>query len=377
MENDVIQFGVLGCGGFGLFALQHFTQVPGPRLAAMAGTHRQAALAAAKRFGIPNLDDVEALLGYPDLKLIYIATPPFLHYVQAMAAIKAGKHVICEKPLALTLAQADEMIAAARDYPGGPRLLVANLMQRYSPLFDQVGQLIRSGVLGEVLHGFFENYATDEGLPPDHWFWDRSRSGGLFIEHGVHFFDLLAGWLGPGTVVSAQRGRRPGSDIEEHVQCAVRYGSNILFQFYHGFHQPARMDRQELRLVFERGDLSLYGWIPCAGRIHAVVDEEQTRRLCEIFPGARLDVTATYGGKERSCSGRHKDLDVYQKIELTFGAGEEKLHRYGALLRSFLADQVAWLRNPSHPRRVTEENGRASLAAAVEATRLADGEFQR
>ena len=137
------------------------------------------------------------------------------------------------------------------------------------------------------------------------------------------------------------------------------------------------MDRQELRLVFERGDLSLYGWIPCAGRIHAVVDEEQTRRLCEIFPGARLDVTATYGGKERSCSGRHKDLDVYQKIELTFGAGEEKLHRYGALLRSFLADQVAWIRDPSHPRRVTEENGRASLAAAVEAARLADAEFQR
>ena len=109
-----------------------------------------------------------------------------------MAALEAGKHVICEKPLALTVAQADEMIAAARR---NGRLLIANLMQRYNPLFDAVRKLIRSGVLGDFLHGTFENYASDENLPADHWFWDRSKSGGIFVEHGVHFFDLFDGWL--------------------------------------------------------------------------------------------------------------------------------------------------------------------------------------
>ena len=71
-------------------------------------------------------------------------------------------------------------------------------MQRYNPVYDAVDRLIQSGTLGELLHGSFENYASDENLPPEHWFWDRSKSGGIFVEHGVHFFDLFAGWLGPG-----------------------------------------------------------------------------------------------------------------------------------------------------------------------------------
>jgi predicted dehydrogenase len=364
--HDEIRLGVIGCGGFGLFALQHFAQVPGVRLAGMAGTHREAALAAAKRFGLENIEDVADLMRREDVDLVYIATPPFLHYEQGMLALEAGKHVICEKPLAVTLAQADELIAAARRRG---LLLVANLMQRYNPLFDSVKALIDRRVLGNVLHGYFENYAADEGLPPGHWFWDRAKSGGIFIEHGVHFFDLLAGWLGEGRVVAAQAARRPGTDIEDQVQCTVRYG--VLVNFYHGFHQTGRMDRQELRLVFERGDLTLYDWIPSRYRIHAIVDEAATRALCELFPDARLDVSATYSPKDRACRGRGRDYDVYQMIELTGGFERPKMHRYGDLLRALLADQIAWLRDRSHPRRITEENGRASLAMAVQAASLA------
>jgi predicted dehydrogenase len=49
----------------------------------------------------------------------------------------------------------------------------------------------------------FLNEAGDEGLGPEHWFWDRDTSGGIFVEHGVHFFDLVASWLGAGHVVAA------------------------------------------------------------------------------------------------------------------------------------------------------------------------------
>ena len=131
MDHGEIRLGVIGCGGFGLYALQQFAQVPGVTLAGMAGTHRQAAYAAAQRFGIPDIEDVGKMLARDDIDLVYIATPPFLHHPQAMEALRAGKHVICEKPLAMTVAQADEMIAEAhrRD-----RLLVANLMQRYNPV---------------------------------------------------------------------------------------------------------------------------------------------------------------------------------------------------------------------------------------------------
>jgi predicted dehydrogenase len=366
MHDGLIRLGVIGCGGFGLFALQQFTQV-GVKLVGMAGTHRPAALAAAARFGVENIDDAGVLLGRDDVDVVYIATPPFLHHPRALAALEAGKHVIVEKPLALTGGQADELIAAAREKD---RLLVANLMQRYNPLFDAVHRLVEARVLGEVLHGSFENYASDENLPAEHWFWDRGKSGGIFIEHGVHFFDLFAGWLGPGRVESAQVGARPVTGIEEHVQCTVRYGE-ALVNFYHGFHQAGRMDRQELRLVFERGDVTLFDWVPTRARIHAVVDERQTRDLCDLFPGARLDVVAPYGGKDRACRGRGKEIDAYQVIDLSWGDDRAKSPLYGHLLRSLMADQVAWIRDRSHRRVVTEANGRDSLAMACEADALA------
>jgi predicted dehydrogenase len=363
-----VRLGVIGCGGFGLFALQHFAQVPGVRPVAMAGTHREAAVAAARRFHIDDIEEVDALVRRDDVDLVYIATPPFLHFEQAMAALEQGKHVICEKPLAVTLEQADTMIETARRQD---RLLVANLMQRYNPLYDAVGSLIEGRVLGEVLHGYFENYAADEGLPPQHWFWRRDKSGGIFIEHGVHFFDMFAGWLGTGRVTSAQSVARPGSGFEEQVQSTVRYGEGVLVNFYHGFHQPGRLDRQELRLVFERGDITLFDWIPSRFHVHGLVDESQTRQLCEIFPGARLDVTAVYPPSQRSCSGRHKPYDVWQMVELISGGQRVKMHRYGDLLQALLRDQIAWIRDRSHVRRITEANGRESLALAVESTRLA------
>ena len=365
--RDEVRLAVVGCGGFGLFALQHFAQA-GVKLVGMAGTHRPAALAAARRFGIPDVEDVAALVRRDDVDLVYIATPPFLHHPQALMALEAGKHVICEKPLALTVAQADEMIDTARR---NGRLLVANLMQRYNPLFDAVRQLIRSGVLGDFLHGTFENYASDENLPADHWFWDRSKSGGIFVEHGVHFFDLFDGWLGPGRVEAAQCGVRPGTTIEEQVQCTIRYGDTGLVNFYHGFHQPGRLDRQEMRLLFERGDVTLFEWVPTRARVRALADEKGTREMVDLFPGARLDVTATYSGRDRSFQGRHKALDMYQMIELTHGEGRLKTHVYGDLLRALLADQLAWLGDPAHHRRVTEESGRDSLAVACEVDRFA------
>jgi len=107
------------------------------------------------------------MFAMPDVQLVYIATPPFLHYAQARDALRAGKHVIVEKPLAVTMEQADELVSIAQEKG---LLLVTNLMQRYNPLFGQIKELVDSKVLGDVLHGTFENYASDEGLGPDNWF---------------------------------------------------------------------------------------------------------------------------------------------------------------------------------------------------------------
>jgi hypothetical protein len=214
-------------------------------------------------------------------------------------------------------------------------------------------------------------------LPKEHWFWDRRRSGGIFIEHGVHFFDMFAGWLGKGVVISAQRTRRPGGDIEEQVNCTVRYPNGALVNFYHGFTQPSRLDRQEVRLLFERGDITLEEWVPTHGRILAAVDETSTRQLVELFPNAKLDITNVYAGEQRAAFGRHKKLDLYQKVQISFGAGTDKMIRYGELLRSVFRDQFKWICDRNHQRILTEENGRESLAMAIQATVLADAQETR
>ena len=366
MSANDVGIGILGFGGFAMFAAQQFAQVPGAALRCIAETHREASLACAARFGLADVKRADAMFAMPDVNLVYIATPPFLHHEQARDALRAGKHVIVEKPLAVTMEQANELVAIARDRR---LLLVTNLMQRYNPLFGQVKALVDSKVLGEVLHGTFENYACDEGLGPDHWFWDPKKSGGIFIEHGVHFFDMFAGWLGSGRVESAGRVLRPGSGIEEQVYCTARY-RDVPVNFYHGFTQAGRMDRQELRLLFERGDVTLREWIPTQAVVRTALDEAATRTLASIFPHARIDVESLYAPSERALRARHKTYEAYQRITLT-SAPATKMTVYGDLLRAMLADQLAFIADPTHPRVITEDNGRESLRMSVQATQLA------
>ena len=84
---------------------------------------------------------------------------------------------------------------------------------------------------------------------------------------------MFAGWLGAGEVVAAQTSRRHGTKIEDQVQCTVRYDGRSRQLLSRLSRNRAGMDRQELRLVFERGDLLLHGWVPTYARIHAIADE--------------------------------------------------------------------------------------------------------
>lgn len=368
MTEDTLGLGVLGCGAFGRFALSFVTQLPEIELIGIGDTYPDAAKLATDQFGMPDLGSAEELVDNPDVDLVYIATPPFLHHKQAMLALEAGKHVICEKPLALTMEQADEMIAASLEQD---RLLAANLVQRYNPLYDPVKTIIENRLLGHPLHAYFENYAKDEPLGPHHWFWDREESGGIFVEHGVHFFDMFQGWLGGSQVESAQRVMRPKSTIEEQVQCTVRYDEDVLVNFYHGFHQPARLDRQELRIVFERGDITLEGWIPVGARVRGIMSQKTDARLQDILPDATREVVESYEDDEKLCSGRHKNLKVDERVRFTTPDGVDKEQRYGEMIQSMFRDQIRWIADRSHERKITAENGRESLAVALEADRLA------
>jgi hypothetical protein len=107
--------------------------------------------------------------------------------------------------------------------------------------------------------------------------------------------------------------------------------------------------------------------------MHGIADESSMRRLCELFYGARVDAVMTFSGRDRECIGHGRRHDVYQQFDLHWGEGRQKLPVYCELLRRMMADQLAWIRDRGHVRRVTEQNGRDALAMACAAERRSRG----
>lgn len=380
--TETLRVGLVGCGAFARFSVAQYRQLPGVALAAVADIDAAAAARAARDLGV-EVRAPEAILTAPDLDLVYIATPPALHFGQAKRALESGRHVLVEKPLATTPDDARELAAlAGRE----GRVCVANLVERYNPLADCVKQVIDGGLLGDLLHGLFINEAADEGLAPGHWFWNRDMSGGIFVEHGVHFFDLAAFWLGEGRVVAAARSlREPTAGhpaVEEEAMCTCRYArprageadprhGGLLFHFEHGFHQASRMDRQEMRLVFERGELRLFDWVPTHGLVRALLDDAATAALASLLPSVNVTRVESFDGPARTAKGRFKPFLASGLVEIEFTTGLDKLGIYGQVVRDLAADQVAWIRDPSHVRRLTEADGAAAVAMACDADRMA------
>ena len=356
-----LNIAVIGAGEFAYFAATEFLKIPNVKLQGVFDEN----LVNAKRF--QELDryakiynSLEDICNEQAINLIYIATPPFLHYEQSKAALLAGKHVICEKPAATQLIHALELKELAEQKN---LLFAVNLMQRYNPLFDSVMQLIQQKVLGNFLHGFFENYASDEALTEAHWFWDEKKSGGIFIEHGVHFFDMFTGWLGEGNVVASQKSDREGHPhVWDRCQATVRYAEGWV-NFYHGFDQPKVMDRQEMRLLFERGEITMYEWVPTQLKMTALCDDEGLKKLREIFLSAKIDFIESHE-QPRTARGRFKEIKYKFKIKLDTGGSVQKQTLYQELVTKMFVDQVAWIKDRSHKRKVDQHNAVNSLRIA-------------
>jgi len=364
-----VNLAVVGAGGFARFAVRQFIQRGDTRLAGVYDSNPDSI----GLFRSLNPDSrvyatLDELLKDPTVDLVYIGSPPSVHHEQSLAALKAGKHVICEKPAAIDDRHARELRQYAEQ---NDLLFVVNLMQRYNPLYAAVATLINERLLGEFVHGFFENYASDEFLPAEHWFWEDALSGGIFIEHGVHFFDMFAGWLGTGEVVAAQRLQRSGHPgIRDIAQCEVIYSGNAPVHFYHAFNQPKILDRQELRLQFERGDITLHEWVPNRLLLQAACTASEEERLKALFPGAAVTILQQWDAPQQS-HGRFKRIDYDRKIRLDTGEIQPKNELYETLIRAMFDDQLGWLADRSRERKIDAGNAVESLAIAIAADRLA------
>ncbi len=363
ISKSELSIGIVGAGAFASFASNAFLQVPGIKIVAIADTNPVSSKQLANELSAESYSDYETFLQNEKVDLVYISTPPFLHYSQSKAALLAGKHVICEKPAALKAAEVEELAAIAKSKN---LLYVVDLMQRYNPLFFTVRKIIEEKILGDFLHGFFENYASDENLKQDHWFWDEEKSGGIFIEHAVHFFDLYAGWLGKGEVIHSAQWQRPGiaKKINDRVQATVNYPKGPV-TFYHGFDQPKMLDRQEMRLLFERGDISLFEWVPVKLRLTGLLKNDQLEKLKKLMPNCVITQTEPSKSENKKVSGRFQDLNFDQHVTLEFGNVADKQNRYQELLISMIKDQWSWIKDKTHQRVIDDTN-------AVESVRVAE-----
>ncbi len=189
-------WGILGAGDI---AHRHMApamrNTEGHRLIAIQRRDAEAALAFAEAHGDPKVYySGNELLRDPEINAVYIATPPHLHCAQTVAAAEAGKHVICEKPIACKVDEAQTMIDACDRH--GVRLMICHY-QRFNARNERIKRMIDDGALGKVISAriSFGGYKPPKA---GEWRRDRARSGGgPLMDLGTHCLDLLMFLCGP------------------------------------------------------------------------------------------------------------------------------------------------------------------------------------
>jgi predicted dehydrogenase len=160
--------GFVGAGAFARFLAGAVADLPDVRLVGVADSDPSRAAELARAVNARAVDGWEELLTDPEVDVVAIMTPPSDHATIARAALEAGRHVWCEKPLATDASAAADVLAAAES---SGRVLVVDHVLRYNPLLQALRRL-QGPLLGPLQRFAFENDASDEDLAADHWFWD-------------------------------------------------------------------------------------------------------------------------------------------------------------------------------------------------------------
>lgn len=388
-----LSVGLVGYGGFGAF-LHH----------AWNGTGGVAVRAVADADPSRRPADVRFYTRWQDLvadagvDLVAIATPPASHAEIACAAMEAGKHVLVEKPLATTHADALR-IRDARDRTG--RVAAVDYMMRFNPVVEALHAWARSGCFGRLRRVVVENYAQDESLGPGHWFWDPAASGGILVEHAVHFIDVVHGCTAARPVRVDGIALRRGTGQEDRVMATVVYEDGLVASHFHAFSRPGFFEQTTQRFVFDLAQVDVEGWIPLSGRVSALVasgtetsgtetsgteasgTESELNRLPGFTPARRAgldalpDVSRPEGwgdvprGDRRLIRSGGEPYTVDALVEGTFAVPTSKSVAYADALRALMRDVAAAVRAPSHRLRAGLEEGLSSLSVALAATEAA------
>ncbi len=230
MADAELAIGIIGAGdvvrGRHLPAL---AGLEGARLRAVYDADPNRARALAGQWPIEKVcATLQELVGDPEVRAVLVATPNAFHRESAEAAARAGKHVLCEKPLAITLADSRAIVETCRRHRVK---LQVGFHHRFEPQLALAREVLASGILGRVC-SFQATCSEPLELIPgaDNYRFDRARSGGLtLIDIGTHRLDMLVSLLGPMNAVSAAMGNVAGRyELEDNVVLLLESASGAL-----------------------------------------------------------------------------------------------------------------------------------------------------
>jgi predicted dehydrogenase len=245
--DRVIRIGIIGAGQIGQRHIETYQSIPGVEVAAVCGRRPEPTRAAAQRFGIPHATtDIGELLARPDLEAVDVCLHNNLHAPVTVAALEAGKHVYCEKPMAGSYRDAAAMLAAARR---ADRLLSIQLATLFAPETKAAEHLIRQGALGRLYYAssmglrrrgrpYVDGYGTPAFVQKE------LTGGGALFDMGVYHLaqvlyllgnpapERLTGRLYQETEMDPARQAESGYDVEELGVGFVRLAGGISLQVF-------------------------------------------------------------------------------------------------------------------------------------------------
>jgi len=259
--NSAVRHGLLGCGNRGSSVAESFARNTSARIVALGDIFPDKLTAGYDHFNQiltslnqPALDEkmlfkgphaYEQLVNSNDVDLIQISTPPYFHVQHLEAAVAAGKHVYCEKPVGIDIAQAKHALDIAKRVKSNQSVDVG-FQCRMAPPIAALQQKVKAGALGKVvtISGNYNAPASTEkkreGEGKDeyrlrNWLWDRVLSGDILVEQNIHIIDLANWMVGAHPVKATATGGRNvlthWGDIWDNYQVDYTYPNDIHFSF--------------------------------------------------------------------------------------------------------------------------------------------------
>ncbi|MCG3180957.1 MAG: Myo-inositol 2-dehydrogenase [Phycisphaerae bacterium] len=231
MAEKTCGFGIIGVGMIGEFHARAIADLPSARLVAAADVVADRVGAFAAKHGCRGFTDVDALIADPEVDVITVGTPSGAHMEPVLAAAAAGKHVVCEKPMEITLERIDRMIAA---HQKAGTVLAGIFQARFSPVNLLVKAAVAAGRFGRLTFAsaYCPWWRTDAYYAKGGWkgTW-RMDGGGALMNQSIHAIDALQ-WI-VGSPVVAVSGRvatlaHPHIEVEDTAGAVVEFANGCL-----------------------------------------------------------------------------------------------------------------------------------------------------